>query len=78
MVRYVIRRLLWAVVLFLAITILTFVMFYVILVNPAALVAGRTLHVEQEVGHVSVLHLVLLALEPEQAGLAAGSHGLQP
>ena len=41
MVRYVIRRLLWAVVLFLAVTILTFVMFYVIPVNPAALVAGK-------------------------------------
>ena len=36
MVRYVIRRLLWAVVLFLAVTVLTFVMFYVIPVNPAA------------------------------------------
>ncbi len=41
MVRYVIRRLLWAVVLFLAITVLTFVMFYVIPVNPGALVAGK-------------------------------------
>jgi peptide/nickel transport system permease protein len=41
MIRYVIRRLLWAVVLFIAITMLTFVMFYVIPVNPAALVAGK-------------------------------------
>ena len=35
MIRYVIRRLLWACVLFLAITVLTFVMFFVIPVNPA-------------------------------------------
>jgi peptide/nickel transport system permease protein len=41
MIRYVIRRLLWAVVLFFAITILTFTMFYVIPVNPAALAAGK-------------------------------------
>jgi peptide/nickel transport system permease protein len=41
MIRYVIRRLLWAVVLFFAITIMTFVLFYVVPVNPAALVAGK-------------------------------------
>ena len=40
MTRYVIRRLLWACVLFFAITVLTFVMFFVIPVNPAAMVAG--------------------------------------
>ena len=41
MVRYVIRRLLWAVVLFFAVTVLTFLMFFVIPVDPAKLVAGK-------------------------------------
>ena len=41
MIRYVIRRLLWAVVLFLAVTVVTFIIFFVIPVNPAALVAGK-------------------------------------
>ena len=41
MTRYVIRRLLWAVVLFLAVTVVTFVIFFVIPVNPAAMVAGK-------------------------------------
>ena len=33
--------------------------------------------VEAEVGHVAVLHHVLLAFQAEQAGVAAGGHGLQ-
>ena len=41
MTRYIIRRLLWAVVLFLAVTVVTFVIFFVIPVNPAAMVAGK-------------------------------------
>ena len=57
MIRYVIRRLLWACVLFFAITVLTFVMFYVIPVNPAALVAGKAA-TPQEIKHVEhVLYL---------------------
>jgi peptide/nickel transport system permease protein len=57
MIRYVIRRLLWAVVLFLAITVLTFLMFYVIPVNPAALVAGKAA-TQAEIKHVQ--HLLYL------------------
>ena len=41
MVRYVIRRLLWAVVLFVAVTLLTFVMFYRDPGQPGSLVAGK-------------------------------------
>jgi peptide/nickel transport system permease protein len=41
MTRYVIRRLLWAVVLFLAVTLVTFVIFYLIPVNPARAAAGK-------------------------------------
>jgi peptide/nickel transport system permease protein len=41
MTRYVIRRLLWAVVLFLAVTIVTFVIFYLIPVDPARAAAGK-------------------------------------
>jgi peptide/nickel transport system permease protein len=41
MTRYVIRRLLWAVVLFLAVTLITFVIFYLIPVNPARAAAGK-------------------------------------
>jgi len=40
-IRYVIRRILWAVVLFLAVTVVTFVIFFVIPANPAALIAGK-------------------------------------
>jgi peptide/nickel transport system permease protein len=40
--RYLIRRVLWAFVLFFAVTLVTFVIFFVIPVNPAALAAGRT------------------------------------
>lgn len=41
MIRYVIRRLLWACVLFLAVTVITFLIFFAVPVNPAALVAGK-------------------------------------
>jgi len=57
MIRYVIRRLLWAVVLFFAITILTFTMFYVIPVNPAALAAGKAAR-PQDIRHVA--HILYL------------------
>jgi peptide/nickel transport system permease protein len=39
--RYLIRRVLWAIVLFLAVTVVTYVIFFIIPANPAALVAGR-------------------------------------
>jgi peptide/nickel transport system permease protein len=41
MIRYIIRRILWAMVLFIAVTIVTFVIFFVIPANPAALIAGK-------------------------------------
>ncbi len=41
MVRYIIRRLLWAIVLFISVTIVTYVIFYLIPVDPARLAAGR-------------------------------------
>lgn len=41
MTRYVIRRLLWAVVLFLAVTLVTFVIFYLVPVDPARSAAGK-------------------------------------
>jgi peptide/nickel transport system permease protein len=41
MLQYLIRRILWAVVLFLAVTLVTYVIFFIIPVNPAKLVAGR-------------------------------------
>ena len=41
MIRYIIRRLLWAVVLFIAVTLVTFVIFYLIPVDPARLAAGK-------------------------------------
>jgi len=40
-IRYIIRRILWAFVLFIAVTIVTFVIFFVIPANPAALIAGK-------------------------------------
>jgi peptide/nickel transport system permease protein len=42
MYRYLIRRLLWSGVLFMAVTLVTFIIFFVIPVNPASLAAGRT------------------------------------
>jgi peptide/nickel transport system permease protein len=41
MTRYVIRRLLWAVVLFLAVTLVTFAIFYLVPVDPARSAAGK-------------------------------------
>jgi peptide/nickel transport system permease protein len=41
MLRYVVRRLLWAAVLFLAVTIVTYVIFFITPADPARLVAGR-------------------------------------
>jgi peptide/nickel transport system permease protein len=41
MLRYLIRRLLWAMVLFLVITIVTYVIFFIIPVNPAKLACGQ-------------------------------------
>jgi peptide/nickel transport system permease protein len=42
MVRYVIRRLLWAVVLFIAVTVVTYLIFFLIPVDPARLAAGKS------------------------------------
>jgi peptide/nickel transport system permease protein len=42
MVGFLVRRLLWALVLFVAVTVVTYVIFYVIPANPAALVAGKS------------------------------------
>jgi peptide/nickel transport system permease protein len=41
MFRYLIRRLLWAAVLFIAVTVVTFVIFFITPSDPARLVAGR-------------------------------------
>ncbi len=41
MFRYLIRRLLWALVLFLAVTVVTYVIFFIIPQNPAARVCGK-------------------------------------
>ena len=40
MIRYVIRRVLWAIVLFLAVTMVTYVIFFIIPADPARLAAG--------------------------------------
>jgi len=40
-IRYIIRRLLWAVVLFLAVTVVTYIIFFVIPADPAQQLAGR-------------------------------------
>jgi peptide/nickel transport system permease protein len=42
MVRYVIRRLLWAIVLFIAVTVVTYLIFFLIPVDPARLAAGKS------------------------------------
>src|ERR671926_1336987 len=41
MVRYLIRRLLWAVVLFFAVTVVTYFLFFIIPADPAKLVCGK-------------------------------------
>lgn len=42
MYRYIVRRLLWAVVLFIVVTMITYVIFFVIPADPAVLAAGRS------------------------------------
>jgi peptide/nickel transport system permease protein len=42
MFRYLVRRLLWAAVLFVAVTFVTYIVFFLIPANPAALAAGRS------------------------------------
>jgi peptide/nickel transport system permease protein len=42
MLRYIVRRLLWAVVLFIAVTMITYIIFFVIPADPAVLAAGRS------------------------------------
>ena len=42
MLTYIARRFLWACVLFLAVTIVTYVIFFVVPANPAQLVAGKS------------------------------------
>ena len=46
MLTYLIRRVLWAFVLFIAVTVVTYVIFFIIPANPAALVCGRTCNAE--------------------------------
>ena len=41
MLTYIIRRLLWAIVLFIAVTMVTYMIFYVIPANPARLACGQ-------------------------------------
>src|SRR5215216_790075 len=41
MLRYLIRRVLWAVVLFVATTVVTYVIFFIIPADPASLVCGK-------------------------------------
>ena len=41
MINYIIRRLLWAVVLFIAVTIVTYIIFFIIPADPARAVAGK-------------------------------------
>jgi peptide/nickel transport system permease protein len=42
MYRYIVRRLLWAVVLFIGVTMITYIIFFVIPSDPAVLAAGRS------------------------------------
>lgn len=42
MIRYVIRRILWAAVLFVAVTIATYIIFFIIPADPAKLAAGKS------------------------------------
>lgn len=52
MVRYLIRRILWAIVLFLAVTVVTYVLFFIIPANPAKQACGQACTTEQ-VKHVA-------------------------
>ena len=47
MLRYLIRRLLWAAVLFLSVTVVTYVIFFIIPANPAQLAAGKAATAEK-------------------------------
>ena len=53
MLQYLARRMLWAVMLFLAVTLVTYVIFFIIPANPAALAAGKAATPEkvEEVEH---------------------------
>src|SRR5438270_10092498 len=42
MLRYIIRRLLWAIVLFIAVTMVTYIIFFIIPTDPATLAAGKS------------------------------------
>jgi peptide/nickel transport system permease protein len=57
MFRYLVRRLLWAAVLFIAVTIITFVIFFVIPAEPARLCAGPQAGAEQIERCIQFLHL---------------------
>jgi peptide/nickel transport system permease protein len=57
MLRYLIRRLLWAVVLFLAVTVVTFVIFYLVPAEPARNCAGPQAGPEQVERCRKFLHL---------------------
>jgi len=52
-IRYIIRRLLWAVVLFISVTLVTYLIFYIIPLDPARLAAGKaaTPHDVEVVAH---------------------------
>jgi peptide/nickel transport system permease protein len=52
MIRYLIRRLLWAVVLFISVTIISFTLFFLIPADPAKLACGRAC-TEQDVARVA-------------------------
>ena len=67
MVRYVIRRLLWAVVLCVAVTVITYVIFFIIPSDPATLAAGKN---ARPADIVRVRHYLGLDKSiPEQYGL---------
>jgi peptide/nickel transport system permease protein len=57
MFRYLVRRLLWAVVLFIVVTIITFVIFFVVPAEPARLCAGPQAGAEQIERCKKFLHL---------------------
>ncbi|MBA2475480.1 MAG: ABC transporter permease [Actinobacteria bacterium] len=47
MLQYLIRRVLWAIVLFVSVTIVTYVIFFIIPANPAQLAAGKSAQAEK-------------------------------
>ena len=70
MLRYLIRRLLWACVLFIAVTFVTYVIFFVVPANPARLAAGQSATPER-VHEVEHRLLVRAVREARTAGEAA-------